>query len=192
MWVTLIPIVICALGTVRKGLLKHLKIGERAETIQTTALLRSAWIRRRIFETRGDLLFLGTVKDHHLTLVLKTCKELNKNNNQSQPDLMLINKKNTCNQVGFAISVRLQNKNQRKRKRKWIPGSCQGKPIQTATLGIIHKGRGIKLEEVKIRSRDNPEKISQNTEYSFRNLKRQAITQPPVNAGVQNSWGVIE
>ena len=47
--VTLIPIVNGAFGTVTKGLLKGLKdleVGERVETIQTTALLRTDKILR--------------------------------------------------------------------------------------------------------------------------------------------------
>ena len=45
MQVTIIPIIIGAFGTVTKGLLKgleDLEVGERVETIQTTALLRTA------------------------------------------------------------------------------------------------------------------------------------------------------
>ena len=59
MKVTVISIVICALGTVTKGLvqeLEDLEIRGRVETIQTTALLRSARIQRRVLETWGDLL----------------------------------------------------------------------------------------------------------------------------------------
>ena len=51
MKVTIIPIVIGAFGTVTKGLLKgleDLEVWGRAETIQTTALLRTARIRRRV------------------------------------------------------------------------------------------------------------------------------------------------
>ena len=54
MKVTVIPIVIGALGTVTKGLmqgLEELNIIEREETIQTTALLRSARILKRVPET---------------------------------------------------------------------------------------------------------------------------------------------
>ena len=54
MQVTIIPIVIGAFGTVTKGLLKgleDLEIGGRVETIQTTALLRTARILRRVLET---------------------------------------------------------------------------------------------------------------------------------------------
>ena len=48
-------------GTVTKGLLKgmdDLEVGGRVETIQTTILLRTARILRRVLETWGDLLSL--------------------------------------------------------------------------------------------------------------------------------------
>ena len=54
--VTIVPIVIGALGTITKGLLKgleDLEFGGRVETIQTTALLRSARVLRRVLETWG-------------------------------------------------------------------------------------------------------------------------------------------
>ena len=54
MKVTMIPIVIGALGTVTIGLvqgLEDLVITGRVETIQNTALLRSARIPRRVSET---------------------------------------------------------------------------------------------------------------------------------------------
>ena len=53
-----IPIVIGALVKVTKGLkygLEDLKITGQVETIQTTALLRSVSILRRVLETRRDL-----------------------------------------------------------------------------------------------------------------------------------------
>ena len=59
--VIIIIIVIGALGTITKGLLKGLEdmeIGGRVETIQTTALLRTARIFGRVLETWGDLLSL--------------------------------------------------------------------------------------------------------------------------------------
>ena len=59
MKVTIVPIVIGALGTITKGLLKgleDLEVGGRVETIQTTALLRTARIVRRALEISGDLL----------------------------------------------------------------------------------------------------------------------------------------
>ena len=54
MRVKVVPIVIGALGTVPKNLeksLSELKIKGRIETIQTTALLKSARIIRRVLET---------------------------------------------------------------------------------------------------------------------------------------------
>ena len=61
MQVTIIPIVTGTFGTVTKGLLKgleDLEVGGRVETIQTTTLLRTARILRRVLETWGDLLSL--------------------------------------------------------------------------------------------------------------------------------------
>ena len=61
MKVTVIPIVIGAFGTISKCLvrrLEELEIGGRAESLQTTGLLRSARILRRVLETCGDLLSL--------------------------------------------------------------------------------------------------------------------------------------
>ena len=54
MQVTIIPIVIGAFGTVTKGLLKgleDLEVGGQVETIQTTALLRTARILRSVQKT---------------------------------------------------------------------------------------------------------------------------------------------
>ncbi len=51
MKVTIIPIVNGAFGTVTKGLLKgmeDLEVGGRVETIQTTSLLKTARILRRL------------------------------------------------------------------------------------------------------------------------------------------------
>ena len=59
--VTIVPIVIGAFGTTTKGLFKGLKdieVGEGVETIQMTALLRTARILRRVLDTWGDLLSL--------------------------------------------------------------------------------------------------------------------------------------
>ena len=52
--VTIIPIVIVEFGTVTKELLKgleDLEVGGRVETIQTTTLLRTARILRRVLKT---------------------------------------------------------------------------------------------------------------------------------------------
>ena len=62
MKVTIIPIVIGAFGMLTKGLLKgleDLEVGGRVEIIQTTALLKTARILRRVLETWGDLLSLN-------------------------------------------------------------------------------------------------------------------------------------
>ena len=61
MKVAIVPIGIGALGIITKGLLKGLevlKIGGQVETIQMTALPRTARILRRVLETWGDLLSL--------------------------------------------------------------------------------------------------------------------------------------
>ena len=61
MKVTIVSIGIGVFGTVTKMLLKRLvdlKIGGWVETIQTTVLLRTAKILRRVLETWGDLLSL--------------------------------------------------------------------------------------------------------------------------------------
>ncbi len=77
MKVTIVPIVIGTLGTETKGLLKGLKdleVGGRVETIQMTALLKTATIL-----SPGDLRRLAVtqtpVKDHQLTLMRKNKKE---------------------------------------------------------------------------------------------------------------------
>ena len=54
MKVTIVPIVIGALGTLTEVLLKgqeDLEVSGRVETIQTAALLRTARIPRRVLET---------------------------------------------------------------------------------------------------------------------------------------------
>ena len=61
MKVKIMPIMIGVFGTVAKGLLKgleDLEVDEQMETIQTTVLLRTARIPRRVLETWGDLLSL--------------------------------------------------------------------------------------------------------------------------------------
>ena len=75
MKVMIVPIMIDSLGTITKGLLKgleDLEVGGRVETIQATALLRTARILRRVLETWGDLLSLKLVENHQLTLMWKT------------------------------------------------------------------------------------------------------------------------
>ena len=66
-----------AFGTVTKGLLKGLaKLANEWRTIQTTALLRTARILKRVLETWGDLLSLKPLwKNYQLTLMWKNSKE---------------------------------------------------------------------------------------------------------------------
>ena len=73
---TIIPIVIGAFSAVGKGLLKgldDLEVGGRVETIQTTALLKTAGILRRVMETWGDLLSLNL---EWKTISLRWCEKL--------------------------------------------------------------------------------------------------------------------
>ena len=65
MKVTIMPIVIGAFGTITKGLLKgleDLEVGGWEQTLQTTALLRTARILRRVLETWGNLLSLKLLR----------------------------------------------------------------------------------------------------------------------------------
>ena len=76
MKVTIIPIGICAFGTVTKGLLKgleDLEVGGLVETIQTTALLKTARILRIVLETWRDLLSL---KLQWKTISWRWCEKL--------------------------------------------------------------------------------------------------------------------
>ena len=78
MKVTVIPIVIGELGIITKGLvqgLEDLEIRGQVETIQTTALLRSARILRRVRETCGDFLSLRL---QWTTISKRWCEELSK------------------------------------------------------------------------------------------------------------------
>ena len=80
MKVMIIPIVIGDLGTVTKGLvqgLEDLEIMGRVETVQTTALLRSASILRRVLETCGNLMSL---KLQWETISWNWCEDSKENN----------------------------------------------------------------------------------------------------------------
>ena len=75
---TIVPIVIGAFGTITKGLLKgrvDLEVGGRVETIQLTALLRTAKILIIVLETWGDCGHSNSNEKHHLILMWKTLKE---------------------------------------------------------------------------------------------------------------------
>ena len=78
----IIPIVIGAFGTVTKGLLKELEdsgVVGRVKTIQTTALLRTARILRRVLEIWGDLLSNSNERPSAKTNV-KSSQRVNNNN----------------------------------------------------------------------------------------------------------------
>ena len=77
-----IPILIDALGTITKRLvqgLKDLEIRGRAESIETTALLSSTRILRRVLETWEDL----SLKLHWKTISLRLCEKLSRNTNNN-------------------------------------------------------------------------------------------------------------
>ena len=79
MKVTVILIVIDALGMIPKGLVKgveELEIGGRAETTRTTASLRSARIMGMVLETKRDLLSLRL---QWKTISLNWCEKISKN-----------------------------------------------------------------------------------------------------------------
>ena len=89
MKVTIVPIVIGALGTITKGLLKgleELEVGRRVETIQTTALPRTARIMRQVLETWGDLLSLKFQWKPSANTDVKNSKGVDNNNNNMYLD----------------------------------------------------------------------------------------------------------
>ena len=84
MKVTIITILTGVFGTVTKGLLKGLEdmeIGGRVENIQTTALLRTARIQRRVVKTWKDLL---SQKIQWKTISLRWCEKLQWVNDKAQ------------------------------------------------------------------------------------------------------------
>ena len=91
----IIPILISTLGTVTKGLvqgLEKLEIRGRVESVQTTALLRSSRILRRVLETWGGLLSLNISERPSINADVKsfqgvTITELKKQKNNKYLDL---------------------------------------------------------------------------------------------------------
>ena len=109
MKVTIVPIVIGALGTVTKGLLKgleNLEVGGRVETIQTTALLRMAWDESwRLEET---CCHSNSREKPSANTDVKNSKGVNNNNTNGSPNLsqktrLINNKKRTCRIVDFIV-----------------------------------------------------------------------------------------
>ena len=60
-----------------------MEVGGRVETIQTTALLRTARILRRVLETWGDLLSLKLQWKPSANTDMKNSKGVNNNNNNN-------------------------------------------------------------------------------------------------------------
>ena len=83
---TIIPIVFGAFGTVTIWLLKGLKdleIKERVETIQTTALLRTVRILRRVQETWRDLCYSDSSERPSALADVKNSQGVNNSNNNN-------------------------------------------------------------------------------------------------------------
>ena len=84
MKVTIVPIVIGALGTMTKGLLKgleDLEIGGRTETIQMTALLRTARIMRKSWRFEETCCHSNSSEKPSVNTDVKNSKGVNNINN---------------------------------------------------------------------------------------------------------------
>ena len=95
MKVTIAPIVIGAFGTITQGLLKgleNLEVGGRVETIQTTALLRTARILRRVLET---CCHSNSSEKPSANTDVKNSKRVNNNNNCKQTTFLNDKQKRT-------------------------------------------------------------------------------------------------
>ena len=102
----MIPIIVGVLGIVPKSLEKRLtglEIRGRIMNIQTTALLRSARILRRVLEMKKFVVTQTPAKYHQLKLVWKTHKEWNNNNNDNN------NNSNNNNIHGLYLSLDTQD-----------------------------------------------------------------------------------
>ena len=99
---TIVPIVIGTFGTVTKGILKgqeDLEVGGRVETIQTTALLKTTGILRRVPETWEICCDSNSRERPSADAEMKNSKRVNDNNkkrlktvNQTDRDRHLISK----------------------------------------------------------------------------------------------------
>ena len=105
MKVTIIPIMIGAFITVTKGLLKRLEdleAGGQVETIQTTALLRTARILRRVLETWGDLVSLKLQWKPSAKTDMKNSRGVNNNDNNNNIYIYIY----ICNSIfGYRVSM---------------------------------------------------------------------------------------
>ena len=92
MKVMIVPIVIGALGTITKGLLKgqeDLEVGGWVETIQTTALLRMARILRQVLETEETCCHSNSREKPSANTDVKNSKGVNNNNNNNNNNCTL-------------------------------------------------------------------------------------------------------
>ena len=81
---TVIPIVISALGPLTKWMVQELEdfeIRGRVEIIPTTALLKSARTLRRVLETWGDMLSLNSSEKPTANAGVKNSNNNNSDNN---------------------------------------------------------------------------------------------------------------
>ena len=143
MKVTIIPIVIGTLGTDIGGLIKgleDLELRRRVDAIQTTELLRSARIQRRMLETWGDLLSLKIQWKPSANAYMKNSKGVNtttttinnnnnNNNNNNLPtqateqQLLFLNKERKRNKLilpDFPREGKNYRKSSPKRKAKYL------------------------------------------------------------------------
>ena len=186
----IVPIVIGAFGTITKRLskgLEDLEAGRRVETIQMTALLRTARILRRVLETWGDL----------LSIKLQSKTDFNIQTDHlipaRRPDLVIIKKKRICKIVDFAVPADHRiNLKESKKKDKYLYLARELKklwnmkvtivPIVIGVLGTITEGllKGLEDLEVWRTGRDYPNdsiaKNGQNPETSPGDLRRLAVT----------------
>ena len=87
MKVTILPIVIGALGTITKGLLKGLEdfeVGGRVETIQMTALMKTARILRRVWRLEETCYHSDSSEKSSANTDVKNSKGVNNNNNNNR------------------------------------------------------------------------------------------------------------
>ena len=89
MKVTIILIIICTFGTVTKGLLEgleELKIGARVETVQTTRLLITTRILRRVLEIWVGLQYSNLFERSSAKADMKNVQGVTNNNEKGKSE----------------------------------------------------------------------------------------------------------
>ena len=178
---TIIPIVIGALGKVAKGLVKgleNLKITGRVETVKTTALLRSARILRRVLKFQETCCLSNSKKKPSANADVRNSQEVNNNNNNNNNNntnglpnpgqktrLIIINKrKRICKIVDFAVPADHRiNLKESEKKDKYLDLARELKklwnmkvtivPIVIDALGTVTKGLLKGLEDLEVSGR---------------------------------------